>query len=508
MELFETYQYALRDIKRKAKAYIDEYETLTFAQRLEAERLLDVGETIKGILNKANTKATDAIKAGVAEQAQLGYYGTFYALEGAENINVPVSILNENYIEKIVNQPVDGQTLSQRLYKNRDRLAKTTTQSIIQGAIDGKGYAYVAKRIADQTESTYKRALRIARTEGGRVSSLATQKAYEDAEQAGVGLQKRWLSTLDKKTRHSHQELDGQTVGIDEDFTSPITGAKGQGPRLLGRASEDINCRCTTIAIVDGIEPGLRRDNESKDMIPSMTYNEWLQFKGLNGPTTKTAEPKVEPNPAPKPAPVQAPKPKPIQDIERRGHLRRKSEVQARETIAKELNVSTAKAEEYRKTIIGYSGKEDYTEIRKTQRTGIYHPEFTKKGEIIEEYIDKAPKWQGGTLYRGAKIKQSEVAQIKVGTVLNQGGTSSWTDDLKIANKFADISIDAEKYKESVSVIFKLDETSKGTSIRHISRFFSENEVLVSNKAKQAVSQIEIKRKGKQIIVHLVETED
>lgn len=302
MELFETYQYALRDIKRKAKAYIDEYETLTFAQRLEAERLLDVGETIKGILNKANTKATDAIKAGVAEQAQLGYYGTFYALEGAENINVPVSILNENYIEKIVNQPVDGQTLSQRLYKNRDRLAKTTTQSIIQGAIDGKGYAYVAKRIADQTESTYKRALRIARTEGGRVSSLATQKAYEDAEQAGVGLQKRWLSTLDKKTRHSHQELDGQTVGIDEDFTSPITGAKGQGPRLLGRASEDINCRCTTIAIVDGIEPGLRRDNESKDMIPSMTYNEWLQFKGLNGSATTTAvnvaKPNVEPDQA------------------------------------------------------------------------------------------------------------------------------------------------------------------------------------------------------------------
>lgn len=281
MALFETYQGALRDIKRQAKRYLDEYETLTFAKRLEAERLLDIGEKIKGVLKTANSKATDAIKAGVAEQAQLGYYGTFYALEGAENINVPVSILNENYIEKIVNQPVDGQTLSQRLYKNRDRLAKTTTQSIIQGAIDGKGYAYVAKRIADQTESTYKRALRIARTEGGRVSSLATQKAYEDAEQAGVSLQKRWLSTLDKKTRHSHQELDGQTVGIDEDFTSPITGAKGQGPRLLGRASEDINCRCTTIAIVDGIEPGLRRDNESKELIQSMTYKEWLDYKGI-----------------------------------------------------------------------------------------------------------------------------------------------------------------------------------------------------------------------------------
>lgn len=279
--VFLVYQGALRAIKRQAKEYIDNYDVLSFAQRLEAERLLAVGDQIKDILDKTTGTVAKTIKQGTAEQIANSYYGTYYALEGANNLNMPVTMLDKGYIDRIVNQPVEGKTLSRRLYQNRDRLAKTATQSLLQGAIDGRGYAYVAKRIEDLTEADYKRALRIARTEGGRASSLATQRAYEEAEEAGLDLQKTWVSTLDKKTRHSHQELDGQTVPIDDDFVSPITGAKGKGPRLLGRASEDINCRCTTITVVDGISPELRRDNETGETIQNMTYNEWLASKGM-----------------------------------------------------------------------------------------------------------------------------------------------------------------------------------------------------------------------------------
>ena len=299
--VFLVYQGALRAIKRQAKEYIDNYDVLSFAQRLEAERLLAVGDQIKDILDKATGTVAKTIKQGTAEQIANSYYGTYYALEGANNLNMPVTMLDKGYIDRIVNQPVEGKTLSRRLYQNRDRLAKTATQSLLQGAIDGRGYAYVAKRIEDLTEADYKRALRIARTEGGRASSLATQRAYEEAEEAGLDLQKTWVSTLDKKTRHSHQELDGQTVPIDDDFVSPITGAKGKGPRLLGRASEDINCRCTTITVVDGISPELRRDNETGETIQNMTYNEWLESKGL--PKTQPKAPR-----APKAeAPIEAP---------------------------------------------------------------------------------------------------------------------------------------------------------------------------------------------------------
>lgn len=280
-KLLRFYRDALRQIKQRAKVIIAEYDAMSFAQRLEAERLLDIGEKINGILMDANAKVTGAIIEGTKTQAKNGFYGTFYGLEGAENLNLPISVLSEDYIERLVNMPVNGKTLSRRLYQNTDKLAKATTRSLLQGAIDGKGYAYVAKRIADLTEADYRRALRIARTEGGRASSMATQRAYQDVEKLGISIKKQWVATLDGKTRDSHQDLDGQTVGVDEDFESPVTGAKGKGPRLMGRASEDINCRCTTISIIDDIKPSLRLDNETGDVIQNMTYNEWLKNKGL-----------------------------------------------------------------------------------------------------------------------------------------------------------------------------------------------------------------------------------
>lgn len=280
-KLFKYYQSALRDIKQEAKTFIKDYELLSFSKKLEVERKLELGQKIKSILDQANDKATGVIRDSTGEHGINGYYGTFYGLEGEHNINVPLSILGEDYISELVNQPVDGKTFSKRLYKNTAQLAKTTTQSLLQGAIDGKGYAHVAQRITQQTEADYRRSLRIARTEGGRVSSIATQKAYNDAQDEGIGLVKQWVAALDKKTRNSHQLLDGQTVGIDEEFKSPYSGATGKGPRLLGRASEDINCRCTTIPIVNNIKPELRRDGIADEPIANMTYKEWATKKGI-----------------------------------------------------------------------------------------------------------------------------------------------------------------------------------------------------------------------------------
>lgn len=82
---------------------------------------------------------------------------------------------------------------------------------------------------------------------------------------------------MDKKTRHDHRELDGQTVEVDEKFT--IRGHTAEGPRLFGVASEDVDCRCTTIEIVDGIAPEVRKDNETKTVIQYKSYSEWLDNK-------------------------------------------------------------------------------------------------------------------------------------------------------------------------------------------------------------------------------------
>ena len=296
--LYNYYKEALKSLKAEIKQYTDNYEQLSFSKRLEVENRLKTANRIDGILNDLNSWSDAEIRRYIENEIEVGYYGTWYALEGAENVQLDFGILPERYIETLVNEKVNGQTFSKLLYKKRDELAERVTSALLTSAVNGKGYAYAAKEVGELTEASYKQALRIARTEGGRAQSTAKQKAYKEAEKKGVQLEKRWLSTLDKKTRHSHQELDGQTVAVDGQFN--FNGHKADGPRLFKRASLDINCRCTTVAVVNGIAPDVRADNETKETIDYKTYNEWAEAKGYKKPAVK---PKAAPKPKPKPEP-------------------------------------------------------------------------------------------------------------------------------------------------------------------------------------------------------------
>lgn len=279
-KLFKYYRQALIDIKKEMKVFMDNYETLSFSKRLEAERLLENGKQIDKILRDMNKEVNNTIEKYVHDSAERGYYGNWYALEGITGVHLDMNMLPEKYIKELVNRPVKGQRFSKRLYKQTNKLAKQTTTALLDAARTGKSYAVAAKLINEMTEASYKQAYRIARTEGGRVQSTTKQRSYVEAKKKGVDIQKQWMSTLDKRTRHSHQHLDGQTVEIEEKFTSG--GYEADGPRLFGVAAEDINCRCTTITVVNGIAPELRVDNEYGETFPYKNYKEWYNGKNSN----------------------------------------------------------------------------------------------------------------------------------------------------------------------------------------------------------------------------------
>lgn len=285
-ELYNAYKDGLKQLKLEIKQYIDTYDSLSFSQRLQVERQLQVATQINDIVNEMGGKEERLLRSFISDEGTQGYFGTFYALEGAENVQISFAMLPEDYIAELINTPVAGKRLSTRLYTNQSQLAQEATNALLQGAFRGEGYAKVAKRVGELTEANYKQALRIARTEGGRVQSTGKQRAYQEAKDKGVDIKKRWLSTLDKKTRHTHQSLDGQTVEIEEEFVSD-GGAKAMGPRMFGKPQEDINCRCTTITIVNGIEPELRKDIETKEIIKYNNYNEWAEAKGYKAPANK-----------------------------------------------------------------------------------------------------------------------------------------------------------------------------------------------------------------------------
>lgn len=122
---------------------------------------------------------------------------------------------------------------------------------VMQDAVaEGVGIDEMRRRMRGYFESAADyRAERIARTEVVGSSNAANLAAYQIS---GVVDGKEWLAVQDTQTRETHADLDGQSVGIEDEFVSS-SGARTQGPGLFGIGSEDINCRCTVRPVIKGL---------------------------------------------------------------------------------------------------------------------------------------------------------------------------------------------------------------------------------------------------------------
>jgi len=90
----------------------------------------------------------------------------------------------------------------------------------------------------------------------GRTEALSAlnRGEYEAIKQAALrngrplsAIRKVWDSAGDGRVRDSHRALDGQSVGLDEPFVSPVTGARMLHPHdqsLDAPAREIVGCRC------------------------------------------------------------------------------------------------------------------------------------------------------------------------------------------------------------------------------------------------------------------------
>lgn len=274
--LILNYANALTEIKKELKDYMSRYDDLTYAQMLQCNRLKSLEAQINSILDKLyNTNSKD-ISNHAFKTYEENYFGLFYELESKYKINLSFSMISEDYVKKAIEYPVGGLNLSERLYgKHLNDLKIKVKACLTDYMINDRGYKVMAKKLSEISNADYKQSLRIAITEGNRLRSLARQDSYEEATDLGIDLKKKWLATLDSKTRCLHRALDGQVKNVDEEFE--ISGYTALEPRLFGVASMDIHCRCDTINVVEGISPSIRRDNETGRVIPYKNYNEWYE---------------------------------------------------------------------------------------------------------------------------------------------------------------------------------------------------------------------------------------
>lgn len=98
----------------------------------------------------------------------------------------------------------------------------------------------------------------IGRTEAlaalNRSEWLATKQAVEQGNLRADAVKRVWDSAGDRRVRPAHKALDGQSVGLDEPFVSPLTGARMMHPgdtSLNAPGKEVIDCRCRVRTVVD-----------------------------------------------------------------------------------------------------------------------------------------------------------------------------------------------------------------------------------------------------------------
>jgi HK97 family phage portal protein len=141
----------------------------------------------------------------------------------------------------------------------KDKLRET----LIEGVRDGEGYKDLAGRVEDVFgEISDWRAETIARTETLRSANFGT---YEAQTMSGLVQIRQWVATRDDRVRDEHLALDGKQSAIDEPFE--VGSYSAMMPCDFGEPGMDINCRCTTVAVI-----GEAKDTQALDAV-------WKKFE-------------------------------------------------------------------------------------------------------------------------------------------------------------------------------------------------------------------------------------
>ena len=159
---------------------------------------------------------------------------------------------------------------------------KQITASVTSSILQGKSIKHMADDLQSRiTAMSRDSAIRTARTAVTGAQNAGRLDSYFAAEKMGIKCRKKWLATLDNRTRHSHAMLDGEIVDNDKKFSN---GCRFPGDPN-GPPSEIYNCRCTLVSEIDGIDTsgGQRRarnpETGRNELIEDMTYAEWAGWK-------------------------------------------------------------------------------------------------------------------------------------------------------------------------------------------------------------------------------------
>lgn len=131
--------------------------------------------------------------------------------------------------------------------------------------------------------------------------------------------------------------------------------------------------------------------------------------------------------------------------------------------------ITVEQAEKYYNSVQIFSGQDmtgddnDYRCIRGAYKNPNASPEDIQRMNYLDEYIKRAPKWEG-EVYRGINIDKKTANDILNRETVDMLGPASWSSEFDTAERFS-------RGSKPVRMVFILPENRSGTSITHIASF-------------------------------------
>ena len=270
-QLTKHYQRALNDIDRRIRILQSDELTQSRVYRIEYQKALKL--QVEAILEKLHSDEFTTIQQFLSQSYTDAFVGTVYDLFG-QGVPFIMPIDNNAAVKAVITDSKISDGLYNALGVDTKNLKQSIRSEITRGIAAGMPHSDIARNIAAYARAPLGRAKTIVRTEAHRIQQASKYDAQKAAKAKGANIVRQWDSTLDGKTRPTHQKLDGQIRELDEPFE--MGGLKAMYPGDFGDPAEDCNCRCQL----------LQRARAALDEDELKTLQERAEFFGLD----KTAD--------------------------------------------------------------------------------------------------------------------------------------------------------------------------------------------------------------------------
>lgn len=267
-------------------AAIDEIDAkLRTYERKGVLKLWEMGDArrlslLRKEINKTMYELWGMIELETVQVIESAFYtGSLWAactIDGAVGgLGFAFAGVNRNLLEASVNRKIAGLTVSDRLSQKRLNLLWHERDAIATTQILGYGANKTAREIIledakHNIETSFSRAMTIARTETTRNATAGVMLADIDAHNQGIETRSKWRSGGMAKYPHtpSHTVYNGKVADHWSDehgkYVFMIDGKPSEGPGHCESTDHNFGCKCCMTTLCVGYEEFYPTDEDFK----------------------------------------------------------------------------------------------------------------------------------------------------------------------------------------------------------------------------------------------------